>query len=121
MPKAKIDKVIWPWFALCVVLVIACAGLTLGYLGERNAAQAKSQSLATAQCVNTVLSLRQAPAAQDSAIYSELWGSVGALLNAQAGAAQQQAYASFLALLAKDQPTLNANQIFRQQHPLGRC
>lgn len=117
----KLDRPNRVWFVISAVLVIVIAALVLSLAAVKRSSDASHRSLATAQCVNEVLSLRQAPAAQDSAVYAEIFDSIGSVLTAAPGAPQQVAYQRFLAVLQKDQSVLNTNQAFRQAHPLGRC
>lgn len=127
-PFRKIAPQLRVWVAICAALVIATAGATLGYLGERSAAQSKSQSTAairqassTAQCLNQVLSLRQTPSAKDSTAYAEIFGAINDVFTATQGPAQQAAFATFEKVLAKDEAILSEDNAFRGANPLGKC
>lgn len=118
---SRLDKPNRVWFALSTVLVLVIAALLLGLVAVQRASDAKDQGLRTANCVNTVLALRQTPAAQDSAVTAELFSAIDDLLAADPGEAADKAYAQFKVTLAKDKAILNKNQAFRKANPLGAC
>lgn len=114
--------------AFAVVCIIAITALVFAYFGERTSAQANKrsadaakQSLLTSQCVNRVLSLRNQPTTNDATAHIDFAVSLLSVFLAAPGDPQKQAVVAFEKVLAEYVKTLQADQQYRTNNPLGTC
>jgi hypothetical protein len=109
----RLDRYMWRITSLCIVLILTCGGLTFSVI-------ALSASHRTGQCVNRVLGTRQAPSVKDAAAHVEFALSLQALLTASK-ADEPKKYADFIVETSKYAAALEADQAYRDAHPLGQC
>lgn len=107
------QRYIYFWAALSIVLVIALGGVTLAWASSR-----KSNS--TADCVNTTLATRNAPAnAEIDAQISKAKADLAALRKIRTQ--PTAGFSDYTAAAERFVTQMQAVQDTRNAHPLGNC
>jgi ribosomal protein S15P/S13E len=110
-------RVLAPWIAISVVLIVACGALVIGLF-------ATSASYRTAKCVNHILGTRNQPAVKDNRSQIQFAESVLTAITLPSTLTPPEQQAALTALVTEVRShvnTLIADQKARDSHPLGKC
>lgn len=116
-PRLRAERYPWIWAAVCAVLIIAVASLSLALYSAQRAAD-------VASCINTNLGQRSKPTARDAAAHIGFAQAVDALFDVPPDATDEQRAKVALKFKAEVHAyvrVLLADQRARERTPLGRC
>lgn len=105
---------------ICLVLLVAAIAVIIAQGAARQAADASTAARNTSNCVNNVLAQRAAPTANDAEAHIRFAVALSNLVTATKPQ-QPAAFVRFVAAAKSYVHTLQADQAYRDAHPLGRC
>lgn len=128
----RVYRLIAPWVALSLVLIIALGGCVIGLIAQSAANQAGKHADKTATCVNDALGTRAQPApapgggpgTTDAQAHIDFAKMIQKAFNQKPSTdpkVQQQRLGEFLNGVNNYVAVLVTNQAYRDQHPLGKC
>lgn len=115
------------WVSIAAVLLIALAATTLALIASSKSSEATTQAKAAsaeakhiAECVNAVLAARAPATSNDSKAELAFVAGITNFLT-ESPTQQQKDYPGVLKTLQQSAATLQTDQGYRDQHPLGKC
>jgi len=119
---------VWQLTFLSSILILICGALAASLIAveashsaSREAKSTALRATAIANCINNILGSRTGVQSKDSTATTEWVESLNNVLNAQPGPKQDAAFVTFEHATATYVQTLETDQNYRVDHPLGRC